>query len=332
MGGVGQEDFLGPLHWEEAFASSQFFLLERPMPKRTFAWILMLVAAAIAGPAAAAPARADSCDRHCLLTFLTEYTEALSDNDLSRLALAPSVKSTANGIATPLGRGEAWGRVRRIVFRQTFVDPETGSAVFYGTITNTPTRDAEKWWFYVVRLKIEHRRISEVEEIAFDGTLGGTPASSLHLPDRIWDTVLPADERVDRKRLFELADMYFSAVSHQIDYHDVPWHPECQRLELGAFTVNSALQPGSCGGEFQNPQMKWIVMDRRFYIADIERGVVLAIGNFTAPPEYPSNNPSVVMEIFKVQDGMIRHIEAFFRGNGQPRSGWEDSRDARLSR
>jgi hypothetical protein len=41
-----------------------------------------------------------------------------------------------------------------------------------------------------------------------------------------------------------------------------------------------------------------------------------------APKEYPKNNPSVVMEVFKVQDGMIRHIFAFFRGNGQPRSGW----------
>jgi len=32
----------------------------------------------------------------------------------------------------------------------------------------------------------------------------------------------------------------------------------------------------------------------------------------------------VVMEVFKVQDGMIRHISAFFRGNGQPHSGWGD--------
>jgi len=28
------------------------------------------------------------------------------------------------------------------------------------------------------------------------------------------------------------------------------------------------------------------------------------------------------MELFKVQDG-IRHIFAFFRGNGQLRSGWD---------
>jgi hypothetical protein len=280
--------------------------------------------AALYGASPAAAARSDSqCGRGCLLQILTDYTEAITDNDLSRVKVAQSLRATANGVVVPLGKGEIWGHAKRIVYRQAFVDPETGAAVFYGTITNTPTRDAERWWFYVVRLKVVNRQITEVEEIAFDGTLGGTPASSLRFPDRIWDTVLPPDERVDRKRLYELADMYFSAVSHQVDYRDVPWHPECQRLELAALTVNSTLQPGSCGGEFQNKRMKWIVVDRRFYIADVERGVVLAIGNFTAPPDFPENNASVVMEVFKIQDGMIRHIEAFFRGNGQPASGWE---------
>jgi hypothetical protein len=176
-----------------------------------------------------------------------------------------------------------------------------------------------------VRLKLAQKQISEVEEIAYEkppNGFGGDP-STLTLADRIFDTVLPASERSTRAELFHLADQYFDAVSHKVDYHRVPWHPECQRIEIGVFTVNAPGSAGSCGGEFQTPSMKWNVVDRRFYIADVERGVVLAIGNFTAPPEYPTNNPSVVMEVFKVQDGMIRHIFAFFRGDGQPRSGWE---------
>ncbi|HWJ69082.1 MAG TPA: hypothetical protein VNS79_03410 [Sphingobium sp.] len=290
--------------------------------------ILVAAAGALAVPAivSAAPkvAAAPGCDRHCLLQFLTDYTEAITDNDLSRLKVAPTLRATTNGVPTALGKGEVWGKVSRIVYRQAFVDPVTGAAVFYGTMTNSPTRDQETWWFYVVRLKIVDRQVTEVEEISYDGTLGGTPATTLELPDRIWDTVLPESERVSREQLFKLADMYFSAVGHEVDYHDVPWHPECQRRELFAFTVNSRMQGGSCGGEFKNPAMKWPVTERRFYIADEVRGVVLALGNFTAPPDYPNNNPSTVMEVFKVQDGMLRHIEAFFRGNGQRiGSGWE---------
>jgi hypothetical protein len=70
--------------------------------------------------------------------------------------------------------------------------------------------------------------------------------------------------------------------------------------------------------------MKWNVDNRRFYIADVERGVVLAAATFNIPPEYPANKGSVVMEVFKVQDGVIRQIQAFFRRTDQPGAGWGD--------
>jgi hypothetical protein len=276
----------------------------------------------LAAAADAAPTPAADCKRHCLLGILTAYTEALVDNDTSRLAVAPQLRVTSNGVATTLGHGQVWGTVKRIPYRHAFVDPVSGAAVFYGTLTNTPSRDAEQWWFYVVRLKVVRQQVTEIEEIAYDGTLGGTPASSLDLPHSIYDSYLPMAERSTRAQLFQIADQYFDAVTGAINYHDVPWHPECQRIELGTFTVNSRLGPGSCGGEFKDPKVRWTVRNRRFYIADEERGVVLAIGNFMTPPELPNNNGSVVFEVFKIQDGLIRHIEAFFRGNGQLHSGW----------
>jgi hypothetical protein len=285
-----------------------------------------ILAAALLPTVAAAKAPAPSCDRRCLLRTLTEYTEAVTDNDASRLPLAKSVRATFNGVEGALGKGDVWGAGRRLPYRQAFVDPATGSAVFYGIVSTATRSDKGRWWFYVARLKVKDRKITEIEEIAYEKPEGGFGAdpSTLTLPDRIYDTLLPADERSTRKQLFAIADKYFSAVSHQVDYHDVPWHPECQRVEIGTFTVNATGTPGSCGGEFKTPSVKWNVINRRFYIADVERGVVLAVGNFTTPPEYPKNNGSVVMEVFKVQDGMIRHISAFFRGNGQLHSGWGD--------
>ena len=65
--------------------------------------------------------------------------------------------------------------------------------------------------------------------------------------------------------------------------------------------------------------------NRRVYIADVERGIVMAVANFTSPPEYPNNNASVVFEVFKIQDGLIRHIEAMFRGDSSMKtSTWPD--------
>lgn len=290
------------------------------------ALLSVLAATLLHVPAQAAQAAAAlDCDRRCLLQILTTYTEALVDNEPAQVPLAPSYRATANGIVQPkLGQSEVWGAIRRIPYRHALVDPQTGAAVFYGVLTNAPTRNAARWWFYALRLKVEKRQITEIEEVAFDGTLGGTPASSLRLPERVFDSVLPLGERSTREQLFAIADSYFSVVSHEVPYRQVPWHPECQRLELGVFTVNSELSSGSCGGEFKNPATQWNVRNRRFYIADVERGVVFAIGNFMTPPEYPNNNGSVVFEVFKIQDGLIRHIEAFFRGNGQLHSGWGD--------
>jgi len=284
--------------------------------------LLTTTALQAAAPAPAAVAAA-ACDRHCLLQVLTDYSEALVFNEPETLPLSAALRVTANGVLqSGAGKSEVWGAIRRMPFRQALVDPQTGAAIMLGVVTNAPTRNAARWWFYAVRLKVEQRRISEIEEITFDGTLGGTPASSLRLPERVFDSVLPVAERSTREQLFAIADSYFSAVGHEIPYRQVPWHPECQRIELGTFTVNSELMSGSCGGEFRNPATKWNVRNRRFYVADVERGVVLAIGNFTTPPEYPNNNGSVVFELFKIQDGMIRHIEAIFRGNGQLHSGW----------
>ena len=305
------------------------------MRSDSVALLAAIAVLALAPDTATAQAQAAPCDRRCLLSTLTTYTEALTDNDLSRLPLAANVRVTSNGVAGALGKGEAWGPSRRLPYRQAVVDPVTGAAVFYGVVTTSarppqpgaaPDAGPRHWWFYVARLKVEDRRITEVEEIAYERPPGGfgADASTLTLADRIYDTVLPEDERSSREALFHIADQYFDAVSHRVDYHDVPWHPECQRVELGTFTVNAPATAGSCGGEFRIPSMKWTVVNRRFYIADVERGVVLAVGNFTTPPEYPHNNGSVVMEVFKVQDGLIRHISAFFRGNGQAHSGWGD--------
>lgn len=299
------------------------------------ALILTTLACLAAGAASAAAAPApQACDRRCLLQILTQYTEALTDARPADAPLAANVRATANGKLGKLGDAPVWKAPGRLPYRQAFVDPVTGAAFFYGVVTTalpraapgeaSPAPAAEShWWYYVVRLKVERRRITEIEEIVYERAPNGFGAdpSTLTRPDRIWDAVVPVAERSSRAELFRLANLYFDAVSQRIDYHKVPWHPECQRIELGIFTVNGPRSSGSCGGEFQVPSMKWNVENRRFYLADVERGVVIAVGNFTTPPEYPRNNGSVVMEVFKVQDGMIRHIEAFFKVD-QPHSGW----------
>lgn len=292
------------------------------------AWLgclLLLSGSGCATVSAKDKTKEPDCNRRCLLEILQTYTEGVLDNDTSRIKVASSLRVTSNGSDVSLGKGEVWGLAERMPYRQAFVDPVTGAVMFLGTVTNAPTNQGERWWFYMVRLKVVARQVTEVEEISYDGMLRGNSPSKLNQADRIYDSVLPAGEQSSRAELIAIAIRYFDVVSGTLDYHDVPWHPECSRLEDAVLTVNQPESSGSCAGEFKIPRMKWIVKNRRVYIADVERGVVMAVANFTSPPEYPNNNASVVFEVFKIQDGLIRHIEAMFRGDSSMKvSTWPD--------
>ncbi|MGC1457165.1 MAG: hypothetical protein WA825_02680 [Steroidobacteraceae bacterium] len=295
---------------------------------RTAAWfgcMLVVTGSGFATLSAKEKTKEPDCNRRCLLEFLQTYTEGLLDNDTSRIKVASNLRVTSNGADVSLGKGEVWGLAKRMPYRQAFVDPVTGAVMFMGTVTNAPTNQGERWWFYMVRLKVVARQVTEVEEISYDGMLRGTSPSKLNQADRIYDAVLPESERISRTELISTANKYFDVVSGYLDYHDVPWHPECSRLEDAVLTVNQPESSGSCAGEFKIPRMKWIVKNRRIYIADVDRGVVMAVANFTSPPEYPNNNASVLFEVFKIQDGLIRHIEAMFRGDSSMKvSTWPD--------
>jgi hypothetical protein len=295
---------------------------------RVAAWlgcVLAVLGSALTAADSAQKPKEPDCNRRCLLEFLQTYTEGLLDNDTSRIKAASTLRVTSNGADVALGKGEVWGLAKRMPYRQAFVDPVTGAAMFMGTVTNAPTNQGERWWFYMVRLKVVAEQITEVEEISYDGMIRGNHPSKLVQADRIYDTVLPPSEQVSRAELIATANKYFDVVSGTLNYHDVPWHPECSRLEDAVLTVNQPESTGSCAGEFKNPRIKWIVKNRRIYIADVERGIVMAVSNFTSPPEYPNNNASVAFEVFKIQDGLIRHIEAMFRADSSMKtSTWPD--------
>ena len=110
-----------------------------------------------------------------------------------------------------------------------------------------------------------------------------------------------------------MADKYWDSVSKRIDTKHVPWGPACQRLESGTVTSDSATFPWSCGNGMKQPSVYWIVENRRYYIADVERGVVLGFAVFMTPKEFPKNSFGLAIEFFKVQNGLIQAIDAFSR-------------------
>ena len=64
---------------------------------------------------------------------------------------------------------------------------------------------SQRWWYWTLRLQIDHRRLTDLEEIAYERGQNafGADASTLRLADRIFDAVLPVGER--STRLFVIA-------------------------------------------------------------------------------------------------------------------------------
>ena len=273
------------------------------------------------------------CDRTCLLNILTIYTDAISLKNISAVPTSPAVRVTNNGNLSTLGQGLVWHTPGdlRIPYRHALVDEISGSATLRATISNVTvpinaTVDQivnpppGKWWWYALRLRVVDGLITEIEEIVSATGIPGGLASSLTQPDRIWDTYIPHPKQLSRAELFNTANQYFSTVAGQLPWEQAPFHPECNRIELGTQTTNAVFAPGSCGTEFLSPGLQGgTVTNRRFYVADPEVGVVAAIGWFGGPQ---STAGVAVFEVFKIQDGLIRHIEAFFPLEGMTVAGW----------
>jgi hypothetical protein len=255
-----------------------------------------------------------------LLEIMTEYLEAITDNDTSRLPLAKGVKITDNGIKTKLASSEVWGTPRRIPYRQTFVDPQTGSAVFFGIVTNTNTRHAgykAKWWFYLLRIKVENDLITEIEEITNDNIYHHYETYPWEMtPTPAFRYVLPEDERTSREEMIAIVDNYWDAVERNGDPFSVPFHPDMQRNESGTITTNTKNFPNSSRGDFTktaNKGWRWDIRKRRFPIVDVQRGLLISFVDLKCTEETnPDFVPCILAEIFKIESGHLRDLLAFF--------------------
>jgi hypothetical protein len=213
------------------------------------------------------------------------------------------------------------------------VDADTGAITFFALITNvtvpltaTPEEidnpPPGQWWYYALRLQVANNSvITEVEELVSTiGITGTAPQSIPTAADRIWDAIIPEDERSTTTELQEVANDYWSTVGGTLPWPQAPFHPECQRVELGTQTTNAIFGPSSCGTEFLAPSLQGgTVTNRRFYINDPVRGIVAGIAWFGGQN---TTAGTAILEQFKIQDGLIRRIEAYYPLQGQSWSGW----------
>lgn len=275
-----------------------------------------------------------ACDRACLNGFVNQYLEALVARNPFSLPLASKVKFVENEQAIPLGEG-VWGTATGLgTYKLYFSDTQAGEAGFIGTLRENGDPVA-----FALRLKIESRRIREIESMVVRDAAAAKAIEAMGQPDALWSQTLPASERRSRQDLVAIANKYYDGIE-QSRGSIVPFDAGCTRFQNGTRTTNNPdlkVDPNSswtplslgCQDQLDTKFFSFVrkIDPRRFLIVDQERGLVFDFAEFLVPGtlksvDIPGHGPYAiplpyqapltiqVAELYKIRNGKILRVEA----------------------
>jgi hypothetical protein len=314
--------------------------------------IVALVGAAhspqAAGGASSKSKGAD-CDRQCLVKILDTYFDSIAKHDPSELKVSNKVRFTENGAELKVGQG-LWQRAGAATYRLDAIDPEDGQVASNAVVT-----DNGKNAILLVRLKVEKRKVTEVETLVVRPGEGqrSNPDSLSGTSPTVYAAVVPESERGTREQLVAAGAAYLDALATRGTdaFKAPPIAPEAIRAENGVQTTGisrGGRPPVSLAESFNNPAPRattgvrsWI-SDRRFPVVDLEHGIVLVIGEMNlhlppgtldGPPLHSMPKPDgvrlqVLSEFFKVSGGQVHQIQAVMLDLDDPKvitPGWPAS-------
>jgi hypothetical protein len=270
----------------------------------------VMIAGALAG-------QSGPCDRACLENFVDQYMDALIAHDAKKLPMTARVKNTEDGVRLDPGDGFWRTALAKGSYRLFVTDTETGQVAFLGTMreVNTPMPNPV---IVAIRLKIENRQVSEIENIVVRDARAATNLEK-RSPDPAFLETIPAAQRPSRAELIRVANLYLSALEKSDGTKIPPFTDDCQRIQNGVQTANnpdSSAQlppppdPGARGAPGKQPpaappkqgaQINIVAMgcteqfklgyfnfirrvrDRRFVAIDRERGLALVSVSIDEP-------------------------------------------------
>jgi hypothetical protein len=291
---------------------------------------VVVIIGALLPAAFAQEAAKSTCDRACLENYVDRYLDAMLAKDVNPELFARECKFTENGVRLPLGNEGLWFRMSgKGTYKFYIPDIETQQIAFIGTAregggapaAKPGAKPAEPTVVAIaLRLKIANGLITEVEQLVIrpetnlmgEGSASKFPPTGVSVekigsPHKVYTEVIPEAERPSREELVKTANYYFAGLQRNDTKGYYPFTDDCERLENGMQTTQT-----NCKAQFESGQLRNIVSrirDRRFVAVDRERGIVFAFGFFD---HEQINWTWQIAELFKIEKGNIRRIEAVF--------------------
>lgn len=323
------------------------------------------VLAVVAIPAAAS-AQDGACDRACLEATVDRFLDGFLKHDPAQVPLTRTVKFTENSQTLPVGDGSWRTMVGRGTYRLFVSDPKAGQVAFIGTLREEAARPGEGTPVLIaLRLKVERRQIAEVELFVVRSENAARNCEKLGAPNRLFLEAVPPAERMTRADLVKTANMYFSGMQRNDGKGVYPFTDDCNRFENGSPSTNVPPKEGEpradpktatmysgqwgCKEQFESGLLHFVsrIRDRRYVAVDEERGLVFSfaffdhMGGDTRHYTAPDGRPIVagpttpwtweLAEMFKLEKGKIRRIEAILERSPYGMDGGWSSREDGLS-
>jgi hypothetical protein len=284
---------------------------------------LLILGLALLSTSAMAQQAPVRCDRTCLQKWVDNYLVAMRDQKADPALFAPDLKFTENGVRLPFGAEGLWYAMSGIGTYKFYVpDTETQQVAFLGTVREKGTTETDGDVVAIaLRLKIRNQRITEIEQIVsrpsnVNSSRGDFPPTGKGMegmiaPHAVFTTPIPEKERKSRAELIETANYYFTGLEKNDGKGYYPFTDDCVRFENAVDVLARNGPRTTCKKQFEEG-LKGIVdrvRDRRFVAVDRERGIAFA---FTFFDHYRINWTWQIAELFRMENGQIRRIEAIF--------------------
>ena len=288
--------------------------------------VLACAALALLAACAAQPGQggAADCDRACLKGQIDGYLAALIAHDPGRLKLARDARFTEDTVEKPLGDGLWKSATALRAFRQDYLDVRAGVAASHVVV-----EENGKPVLLALRLKVEHRRLREIETMTVHDAHEGMffEVDSLKAPSAQMAKVPPPAQRETRENLIRIAEGYPAGLKiGSFVKADTRLASDAYRFENGRRMAGPGctFQPPSCENmKAQHiPTLSGITY--RVVAVDAELGLVLLRLDFGPGSLFgPDERWLHAWEAFKVYGGQIHAAEAFMRGMpANTPSGW----------
>lgn len=282
----------------------------------------------------------ETCDRTCLEKWVDRYLVAMRDKDKNPEMFTPDLKFTEDGVRLPFGNEGLWYSMSGIGNYKFYVpDVETQQVAFLGTVREKAARGGEESLSALaLRLKIRNNRITEIEQLvirpdsvnssAGDFPPTGPAVEAMGAPHPIFKESIPENERMSREDLIKTANYYFTGLENNDGKGYYPFTDDCVRFENGVdVLLKTNRETGeqtrtTCKKQFEEGIRGIVtrIRDRRFVAVDREKGIVFSFAFFDHDFIHWTWQ---LAELFKIENGRIRRIEAMFhRAPYGINSGW----------